>query len=172
MSDFYTHRPFLIRELEKLKSKDSVKILELGTGDGSSLVLNEFANLYDNFTIQAFETDYSWFCNMREKYETNNYQFNHINNWNSLLDDSYQTNKFYDLIFIDQSPWEARMQSFEKFKKSAGVIILHDYDYFNKGVIENIYSVDETSVFGKYRELFELENNFEVLPPTLVCYKK
>lgn len=170
MSDFYTHRPFLIRELNKLKSKNSVKILELGTGDGSSLILNEFAKSCDNFDIQAFETDYSWFCNMKEKYETDNYRFTHIFNWNSFLAGDFV--EFYDLIFIDQSPWEARMQSFEFFKNSAGVIILHDYDYFNKGVIEDIYSVDEISVFGKYRELFELENNFEILPPTLVCHKK
>ncbi len=170
MSDFYTHRPFLIRELEKLKCKNSVKILELGTGDGSSLILNEFAKSCDNFIIQAYETDYAWFSNMMEKYATDNYHFNHIDNWNSFLARDFE--EYYDLIFIDQSPWEARMQSFEKFKNSVGVIILHDYDYFNKGAIQDIYSVDETSVFGKYREFFELENNFEVLPPTLVCYKK
>lgn len=171
MIDFYTHRPFLIRELNKLTTKDIVNILELGTGDGSSLVLNEFAKCHDNFHINGFETDFNWYSSMKEKYEIDNYKIHYISDWHTFLN-TYEFLDKYDLVFVDQSPWEARMNSIEKLKNSVEKIILHDYDYFNKGVISDIYSVDENSVFGKYQRLFTLENNFDVLPPTLVFHKK
>jgi hypothetical protein len=54
MNPYYTHRPYLISELNKLiesKQSSDISILELGVGDGSSQIFNEFAKNYRNISI-------------------------------------------------------------------------------------------------------------------------
>lgn len=57
-------------------------------------------------------------------------------------------------------------------KNISSTIILHDYDYYNKELIENIYSVGEHSFFDKYHNSFNLESFYETLPPTMIFTKK
>jgi hypothetical protein len=86
----------------------------------------------------------------------------------------------YDLVFVDQSPWWARIDSINLLKDKTKIFILHDYDYFNKSDNEwvkespnDIYVNDETSWLGQtYSKEFLLENNYEILPPTLIMRKK
>ena len=168
---YYTHRPFLIKELEQLKNLPKVKILEFGVGDGSSLIFNEYASKYKHFNIQAYETDTNWLINMREKYQLNNYIFQSVENWESFLCSENFDND-YDLVFIDQAPWEARIQTLDLLAENARVTILHDYDFFNKGITPNIYEVGNNTFFEKYNEKFIMENYHETLPPTLVFKRK
>jgi hypothetical protein len=167
---FYTHRQYLIQELEKLITTPKVKILEFGVGDGSSLILNDYARTYKNFNVDAYETDNEWLTTMKDKYELDNYKFHNTKHWDDLLIPENFTDR-YDLIFIDQAPWEARIQTLELVGPRSNVCILHDYDFFNKGKTSNIYSVGDDSFFYKYNDLFKMNNHYEYLPPTLVLIK-
>lgn len=171
MNPFYTHREFLKRELEKLNYNEEINILEFGTGDGSAEILFEYAKNYPNLNINAFDNDTNWLSSMKEKYNLPNYTFEFVNDWSFMLD-NYNFLKKYDLIFIDQAPWEARILTLEKMSEKASTIIIHDYDFFNKGVIDNIYDVGVNSFFGKYNENFILEGNNNMLPPTLILTNK
>jgi hypothetical protein len=168
---YYTHRPHLINSLNSLDKKKEINILEFGVGDGSSLIFNEFASKNKNFNIKAFETDKSWLDETKSKYELENYKFNYINNWDELLTEN-SFNKEYDLIFIDQSPWESRIKTLDLLINKSNISILHDYDYYNKGLIEDIFDVSEKSFFGKYLSKNISAQGFnEELPPTLVFTK-
>jgi len=49
----------------------------------------------------------------------------------------------------------------------------NDYDYFNKGIIEDIFSVDKGSfLYEKFSNDFILEGKHEILPPTLILKNK
>lgn len=169
---FYTHRKYLIEELEKLKNNKSVHILEFGVGDGSSLIMNDYASKYPNFKIESYETDEEWFKEMKSIYSLPNYKFNYINEWDNLLKPE-NFNDHYDLIFIDQAPWEARTATLELLKHKSNVIILHDYDFFNKGFYDSdIYNYGKEGVFSKYLDIFNIVGHHELLPPTLVMNLK
>lgn len=172
MNPYYTHRPYLTKYLNQLTNKkNKINILEFGVGDGSSAIFHDFALKNKNFNITAFETDNSWLNETKNKYELNNYKFNYINNWDEfLIEENF--NDQYDLIFVDQSPWEARIKTIDLLIEKSNIIMLHDYDYYNKGVIENIFDVGQNSFFGKYLSKNILSQGFnDELPPTLVFTK-
>lgn len=174
---YCTHQKYTEEELSKL-GKNSI-VLELGIGNGSSPLMYEFCKENANSTVISFETDPEWFDKMFEKYgDLPNYVFNLIENWDDLK--NHIDKKQYDLVFVDQSPWWARIESINLLKNKSKVIILHDYDYFNKNEHEwlknapnDIYVNDETSWLGQtYSTEFDLEDHYEILPPTLVMRKK
>lgn len=173
---YYTHRKYLIDNLTSLsllnKNKNKkINILEFGVGEGSSLIFNDFASKNKNFNIKAFETEKSWFEETKIKYELDNYEFTHIDNWDEILTENY-FNKKYDLIFIDQSPWESRIKTLDLLINKSNISILHDYDYYNKGLIEDIFDVGENSFFAKYLSKNISAQGFnEELPPTLIFTK-
>lgn len=171
---YYTHRKHLINCLTTLTSsskKKKINILEFGIGEGSSSILNEFAFKNKNFNIQAFETEKSWFDDTSSKYKLDNYKFTYIDNWDEILKEE-NFNEQYDLIFIDQSPWESRIKTLDLLINKSNIAILHDYDYYNKGLIENIFDVGEDSFFGKYLSKNILSEGFnDELPPTLIFTK-
>jgi hypothetical protein len=165
---FHTHRKYLINELNKLDRQDAVTCLELGVGHGSSPIFKRFVKKSWNMKVIAYESDEKWLEVVRSQYATNDYILNFIPSWDGF----YQPERYpgpYDLVFVDQSPWEARIQSMERLMDKTKVFILHDYDYYNKGVIDDIYSVGEGSFFyEKFNDDFILEAKTEFLPPTLI----
>lgn len=174
---YCTHQKYTQRELLNLKKKSI--ILELGTGNGSSPLMYDFCKKNKNSTVISFETDLSWFNQMFDKYgDLPNYIFNLIEDWKDLSN-HIDRNK-YDLVFVDQSPWEARIESINLLKDKCDLFILHDYDYYNKSEHEwvkimpnDIYVNDETSWLGQtFSNEFILEDNYEILPPTLIMRKK
>jgi len=174
---YCTHQKYTRQEL--LKLNDNSIVLELGVGNGSSPLMYDFCKNNPNVTVIAFETDEIWFDQMFEKYgDLPNYVFNLIGDWKDL--ENHTDEERYDLVFVDQSPWWARIESINLLKDKTKVIILHDYDYFNQDVCEwvknscnDIRINDETSWLGQtYSDEFILEDNYEVLPPTLVMRKK
>ena len=174
---YCTHQKYTSEELDNLKS-NSV-ILELGVGNGSSPLMYEFCKNNPDSTVVSFETDAAWFEQMFAKYgDLPNYIFNLIEDWNDL--ENHLTQDEYDLVFVDQSPWWARIESINLLKDKSKLFILHDYDYFNKDDNEwvknspnDIYVNDETSWLGQtYSDEFVLEDNYEILPPTLIMRKK
>lgn len=157
---YYTHRPYLSRELSRLK--DQAKILELGVGHGSSLLIHNYCK-DNNCFATSFETNKQWFDDMKEQYQLMNYKFNLIESWSNF--DEIFIDSFYDLVFVDQSPWEARIDSMDYLASKSNVIILHDYDYYQREVDSKIFE-------NRYGDIFKIEYNDIELPPTLVLSKK
>jgi hypothetical protein len=174
---YCTHQKYTNKELDNLKSNSFV--LELGVGNGSSPLMYEFCKNNPDATVSSFETDSVWFEQMFEKYgDLPNYIFNLIEDWVDLK--NHLNEEEYDLVFVDQSPWWARIDSINLLKDKTKIFILHDYDYFNKSDNEwvkespnDIYVNDATSWLGQtYLKEFLLEDNYEILPPTLIMRKK
>jgi len=165
---YHTHQQYLREELDKLPKDKKVICLEFGTGDGSSSVFKEYLELNENLNVYAFESNYDWFRSMSSKYKHERYHFQFVYDW----DDFLYRKKFdevYDLIFVDSTPWEARILTIDLLKDRSSTFILHDYDFYNKGVIKDIFSVGEGSFFAnKFNDDFIYEPHYEVLPPTLV----
>lgn len=172
MNDYYTHRPYLIQILEGFDYSKNVNILEFGTGEGSGEVFHQFASLYSNLNIQSFDNDITWLNTMKNKYQLPNYNFTQVESWKELFD-TYNFSSSYDLIFVDQSPWEARIMSLDFLKGKYQTAILHDYDYYNKGITppNKIYDTDESSYFAKYLDAYTLQGYHSTLPPTLTFSK-
>ena len=171
MNDFYTHREYLHLELSKLDFTKKIKCLEFGTGDGSAVIFKEFTDNNENFTVFSYESDLNWLNETSKKYTSKNYTFKHVD-WDEFLNDE-NFNDIYDLVFVDQAPFEARIKTIELLSKKAKVIILHDYDFFNKGVCDNIFSTTEKSFFyQKFSKNFDMIGHNKMLPPTLVMYNK
>jgi phospholipid N-methyltransferase len=156
---WYSHRLYLFKELISLN--DGVSILEFGVGDGSSILIHDYCKENKNAQAIAFETDKNWFLKIKDQYELENYKFILLENWSNLQ--QYLENKTYDLVFIDQSPWEARIESIDFLKNQCKTIMLHDYDF---------YQVNDKDFFEKYREAFDLHFLNEKLPPTLIMRSK
>lgn len=170
MNPFYTHQKYLQQELDSLKS--TAIILELGVGEGSSPLMYEFCKKNKKAKVFAFESDESWLNGMKSKYELKNYTFNHILDWNNLLKEVESLGSKFDFVFVDQSPWEARTQSIDNLKGMVDTFMVHDYDYFNQGYSSS-YVSDQNSWWGTtYSKDFIFEDNYELLPPTLVMRKK
>ena len=174
MSDYYTHRPYLKTQLDSLGSK--ARVLELGTGDGSGPLMQDFCQKNPEATVTAIETDGHWYNKTKTKYSLENYNFLHFQDWSELQGfiDADDT-ECYDLVFVDQAPWQARTDSIDLLKHKTKVFVVHDYDYFN-GVngtsSSNTYICDESSWWGKtYANEFNLVANYNKLPPTLIMEK-
>lgn len=170
MNAYYTHRDYLRKELENLEysSKKTIKCLEFGTGDGSAKIFHEFAKTYSNLSIKAFDSDSSWVSKTESTYKLINYSFHHVKSWDELLNHANFNDNYYDLVFVDQAPWEARIKTINFIKDKSKTIILHDYDFYNAGKCEDAYSINEQSFFYQYNSDFEMFSYFELSPPTLV----
>lgn len=137
----------------------------------------EYCLSHPEAKVISFETNRKWFEKMKKVWgNLQNYEMRFISHWDELK----KLNGVYDLVFVDQSPWQARIDSIDLLKDKSKTFILHDYDFFNKfqnpWVLEpckNIYVNDETSwLGGRYMNDFVMEDNYEILPPTLIMRNK
>jgi hypothetical protein len=165
---YYTHRPFLQEQLDKLKP--NAIVLELGTGDGSSLLMNQHCKKNKECTVLAFENNQEWHNSMKNKYSLDNYDLNYLQDWKDIS--KHLKHDHYDLVFVDQAPWEARIECINLLKSKTSVFIVHDYDYYNGIHGLGKYNCDDNSWWGRtYSDEFVLTGHYESLPPTLVMEK-
>lgn len=175
---YYTHQKYLTNELNKLDYAKPMLALEFGTGNSSATIFYNFTKCYHNLQVNSYESDYVWYQNIAKKYYRSNYNFHYVGLWDELIisEQSKENNILhyqYDLVFIDTDPFPSRIKLINFIKDNAKIIILHDYDFYNKGVIENIFSVSKGSFFEKeFGDDFIMEGNYEVLPPTLIFKNK
>lgn len=180
---WYSHRRVLVNEIEKLNLESEVNILEFGTGNGSAEIFYEYCKQYSYFKVTAFDNSLDWVNQMKNSFELENYNFNLSTDWISTLED-INYNKKYDLVFVDQAPWSARIETIDYLKdKNVNTIILHDYDQYNyndcngcKAQLEGDYfSVGVGSFFERFMKYFIMESyndNKPNWPPTLVFKNK
>jgi hypothetical protein len=168
MSDYFTHQQYLSKELSALNNNSIV--LELGIGEGSSPLMYDFCKNNPDSTVYAFDSDQIWLDRIKPKYSLNNYIIEYIDDWSNI--NKYVNFKKIDLAFIDQAPWEARITTINLLKNNTNIFIVHDYDYYNIGY-PSLRANNEQSWWGQnYSKEFVLEDNYEILPPTLVMRKK
>jgi hypothetical protein len=183
---WYSHRRTLVKELSKLDFTKEVNILEFGTGYGSAEVFAEYIKKYDNIKVTSFENNKDWFEEMKLKFSSPNYNFYFSEDWNKTFN-SIEVNKKYDIVFVDQSPWEARISTIDFLTdKNAPIIILHDYDQYNRNNCNNckakrenrVYDFNKGSFFERFMENFIMEADRELSinntnhPPTLILKNK
>lgn len=179
MNQFYTHQQFLREILNSFNYEKNVTCLEFGSGDGSSSVFNEYTKKYDNLNVYCYEHDKEWLKNMESKYSSSNYTFNVVD-WNTIDYTELKKNK-YDLIFVDQGDWDARIKTIDELKDCAKYIILHDYCYYNgfrgyeipEHEKESALTLNSGSFFfERYGNNFNLRGEIELFPPTLILENK
>jgi hypothetical protein len=166
---YYTHRKYLVNILNSFNYDQQITCFEFGIGYGSSEIFHEYCQKFPNLKVYGFETDNVWFLEISEKFNRTNYSFTHLDNWNNF---NYESLSESHLTFIDQAPWEARLETLENMSKKSKNILIHDYDYFNKGKIDNIFDVSEKSFLGRYVDAFDIQPYHEILPPTVVLSRK
>lgn len=178
MNPYYTHQPYLINILEKFNYDEKLTFLEFGSGEGSSPIFNKYAQ-NKNVTIKSFEHDIDWLNEMKTKYSLPNYIFNQVD-WDNFDYSELKSNK-YDLIFVDQGDWDARIKTIDELKDNSKYVILHDYCYYNgfrgseipPGDEKWALSIDENSFFyDKYSNDFEIMAENTLFPPTLILKNK
>lgn len=183
---WYSHRRSLVKELSKLDFSEEVNILEFGTGYGSAEIFVEYIKKYSNIKVTSFENNKMWFEEMKLKFSLPNYNFYFSEDWVKTFE-SIDFSKKYDIAFVDQAPWEARILTIDFLtNKNVPTIILHDYDQYNrnncgncKAKIENrLYDFNEGSFFERFEENFIMEADREFSindtnhPPTLILKNK
>jgi len=140
MEAFYTHKKFL----EWYIRKTSGDIVECGTGDGSTGFILDLIK-GTNRKLLSLENNYEWYNKMLIKYpETENHKYIFVKDWDKEI--SNLDKDKYDIVFIDQSPWSARVTTMNHFLNSAKYIIIHDVDYFPRN-----------GIFGKCISQFEFD---------------
>jgi hypothetical protein len=177
MNPYYTHQETLNNVLESFDYTQKINCLEFGSGEGSSSIFYKFVSQNKNLQVTCFEHDESWMNQMKQKYQSENYIFNLVE-WKTI---NYEDIKkeHYDLVFVDQGDWDARITTIDELKKNTKIFILHDYCYYN-GFVGGMNpssdmsynSVDENSFFSKYLDEFDLIPITNLFPPTLVMKSK
>ena len=165
---FGTHRKVLIDILNSLPT--SSLIIELGVGFGSSSIFNKYSQSNPNVHIYSYETDEKYLKKISEKYQRVNYIFNYVESY--TLVDLYSNFEDIDLVFIDQSPWQSRIDSMLLLSNKTSIFILHDFDYYTKKYPKTnnrLYTIDFViELFPNY----EIYIYAEKYPPTLVLKKR
>lgn len=134
-------------------------ILELGAGYGSTPLLHEICR-HNNNTLITIETNESWARQFNYLRSEQHQIFN--TQWTNLLELVSQP---WDLVFVDQEPWESRHEAIKYLKDLSRWVILHDSDYF---VVNNIFQYDD--YFTNYKVFMPPEPYPYVTgPPTLLA---
>ena len=180
---WYSHRRVLVDEINKLSLESDVNILEFGTGNGSAEIFYQYCKQYPTFKVTAFDNSLDWLNQMKNSFELENYNFNLTTEWETTLKE-IDYNKKYDLVFVDQAPWSARIETIDFLRdKNVNTIILHDYDQYNfndcngcKAKLEADYlSIGIGSFFERFMDYFDMESYYDNKPnwpPTLILRNK
>lgn len=131
-SAFFTYQPVLYAAV----MNSTGPILELGCGEGSTPLLHQLCKEQGRELI-TIDNNRKWYDKYRHEYSEKWHRFIFADNWLGVLTDD-QLDLEWGVVFVDQSPLEARLMSMKLFSDSAKYIVLHDCDYF-----------PENGVFGK-----------------------
>lgn len=112
-----------------------MSLLLFGTGDGSTGLLRHIL-AGTGRKLVSIEDNIEWLQKMKRLYpENDQHTFVYLepkengDHWKEFLK-SYQHSNKLSVVFIDQSPWEARVWTLSRFLKDAEYCIIHDADYF------------------------------------------
>lgn len=178
-----THSPFLKYYTEITKGD----VLEFGTGHNSTGVILETIRGTGRKLI-SFEHNREWYLKMREIYPPNEFHtYIFVETGNSVAEEtswelviSTIRQQDWSVVFIDQSPWEARVTTMKHFLGHAEYLLIHDVDYFARN---NIFGTIKDEVLDYSDVVKDTDLNWKVYypvtknwpsptgPPTLVIGK-
>lgn len=158
-----THQPVLW----EIANRSSLPILEFGCGEGSTKMLHHVSESR-GVPLITFETDPEWMARYTHDMETSLHQFRLVSGWESELASSEWDDYRCGLVFVDQTPWEARVTTIERFRLTAEYVILHDSVYYpvtglmGKSVRDLVGPADVgvrtyDDMFTSYKEFFPQE---------------
>ena len=161
--------------LEYYIKKTSGDIIEFGTGHGSTGFILKLIKGTGR-KLLSLENNRDWYNKMIEMYpESENHKYIFVNDWKEELL-KLDKNK-YSIVFIDQSPWMARLWTLDYFLNGGEYIIIHDVDYFPKnnifGKCISSFDFDFSDKFNKWK-LYYPDQPWPgpTGPPTLVGTNK
>ena len=147
-------------------------ILEFGTGLYSTPVLRKILKNTDK-TLITFESDPEWLTQVQQRYPaTSQHQYIFVQDWKTFLE-LYKPPPQVGLVFVDQSPWEARIWTINTLKDVADYVVVHDVDYFPKnglfGRVIDEFTFDFTDLSLNFKVYYpEPPYPYFTGPPTLV----
>jgi len=156
-NEFATHQPVLWTYLNETEGP----VLELGSGYGSTMLLHIYCQKM-NRILYTVDDNPAWLnkftscaSDMHRFVLLNKIVGNHedASHWISFLNREEIRSAQWGLVFIDQSPWEARYHSAEILKNNAQILIIHDCDYYpenNKYFGKVIQRLQPYSTEGEY----------------------
>lgn len=132
-NEFATHQPVLWTYLHETEGP----VLELGSGYGSTILLHIYCQEM-NRLLFTVDDNPAW-LNKFASCASDMHKFILLNrsahredasHWKLFLNREDVRSTQWGLVFIDQSPWEARYHSAEILKNNAQILIIHDCDYY------------------------------------------
>lgn len=136
---YHTHQPVLY----EMAMRTHGPIIEFGCGYGSTELLHEICKENKRLLI-SLDDNLEWLSIFKEKYSTDSewHQFIFVpgkpsaesasaEHWVEFMNHLDLLQKWhFDVCFIDQHPWQARIETINYMKDKARFLILHDCDYF------------------------------------------
>jgi len=160
---YSTHQPVLYEAV--LRTHGAV--MEFGCGHGSTIMLHKLCAKHGRKLVTV-ESNEEWMDKFIE-YRTSNHEFIQVSNWEAALQDIRHLAMQYDVVFIDQAPWEARYSTIQAIKDSTKYIVLHDCNYFPEHGIfgKNVHGLNGANSRGSrtYGDVFKYWNEYFPLEP-------
>ncbi len=142
---YATHQPVLY----EMANRTTGPIIEFGCGDSSTDLLHEICKKNQRLLISV-DDNQEWLQKFSRKYLGDGYEEDNsgwhkfffvrgmnqedrenCDHWITFLDKTEVLNEIrFDLCFVDQSPWKARLETIKRFRSRSQYIILHDCDFF------------------------------------------
>lgn len=156
---YATHQPVLY----EIAVRSEGPILELGCGEGSTLLLHRICEAQGR-RLLTIDNDASWLSKYRFL-ESDFHRLISTNDWLETLQSDAISKTRWGLVFVDSAPWESRDLAVRILGDRATYLIVHDCDYFPlHGIFgresrPNIGSSDRgernyAEVFRSWREYF------------------
>ena len=148
-SDPYaTHQAFLKHYIQNTTGD----VIEFGTGDGSTGFILDLLKDTGRHLV-SLDDNYVWYDRMRSKYPPSEFhRYIFVQDWEKEIEKLDKS--AYSIVFVDQSPWEARTLTMNAFLHTADYIIIHDVDYFPKnnmfGSVLSEFKFDFSDKFKKW----------------------
>jgi len=120
LHDWATHLPVIIKMLDRSQPE---KLLELGSGDFSSVLIHEYVTGHPTRHLTSLEHDQKWIEGLGWL-NNRNHTLQYVPNW-----DYTKLNGPWDFVFIDQAPEEDRIPALAYFADKSKIVALHDNNY-------------------------------------------
>lgn len=157
-----THQPVLYTLGQQGRN---LKILEFGCGMFSTGLLS-YLNRELGHDITTFDNDITWLNKIRHELKypiLPTHKLVYVEDWKRFFETTDIHSGFYDIIFIDQAPWEARELTLSILSHRAKYIVIHDSDFYPG------YNIDYNAYLKHYKVYMPAEPYpYPSGPPTLL----
>lgn len=140
---YSTFLPILMEVMNRTKGD----VLELGGGVFSTPVLHWMCETKRR-NLLTIENDRKWIKFLQQYYQTDHHKFLYVEDWDQAED---AINKEWDVVLVDHSPSERRIEEIKKLANKAKFIVAHDSDPWK----------DKAYRYSTIYPLFKYKYNFD-----------